>query len=741
MTDNYLLNAALAYAARGWSIFPCRDGLKVPYTTHGVKDATRNVDTIIAWWSRWPRANIALACGPESGVYVVDIDVDEEKGINGWESLKEFQPLPDTIKQNSPRGGAHFLFKTDTPPRNKNSFRTGIDIRSTGYYIMLSPSIHPNGKPYQWDVAPDEIDIAEFPESMRPADAPKPERPWLKTSVNAPRSTTTSEILERARLYLAECEPATQGQAGHDKLLWAASAMVNGFELSNNDALSLLWSDFNPRCNPPWDRSNGSDVKDFERKVTEASKSCSKPRGWLLKEQNEFNEACLLAAKQSAEALIAGTKKKPDPEICLPSILIPKNNVGKVSDITYPPGLVGNIAKWITDSAGCPQPLLSIGVSLTACGALFGRKVKDNSNGRTNIYMMGVAPSSSGKDHPGDCIDQLLTAAGASNIMGGSRVTSDTAIELALMANPVQFFKWDEVGHMFASIKDAGNSGSQHLRTIVPALMELYSSSHKMFIGKQKAEGELRKIDQPHVCIWGLTSPDVLFSGISTSELRDGWLGRVITLISKDRPKYQIKDFTPPPSNLVEIVKGWVVMQVPSDTNTGDILSSITCNQILVPTHHGAMKVYEKFRDECYKRMLHEADLSEDTQYLWGKALQNARRVGLCIACGDRFTGAEILEQHAKWSCEFIRSNIEMFSISIAENMSNSSFEKEKQSLLKIISACGPAGISKSSLTRKSQSIKDGKTRNSFLDDMREAGLIVVGPNTESMNQTWIWKT
>ena len=144
-----LLKAALYYTGLGWKIFPCVPREKRPLTTHGVKDATNDPDTIRAWWEKWPDANIGLACGQTSGVYVVDIDVNEKKGIDGYASLKGLGLLPKTIVQDTPSGGAHALFKTDNPPANKNGLKPGIDIRGDGYYIIVAPSIHPNGGEYE----------------------------------------------------------------------------------------------------------------------------------------------------------------------------------------------------------------------------------------------------------------------------------------------------------------------------------------------------------------------------------------------------------------------------------------------------------------------------------------------------------------------------------------------------------------------------------------------------------------
>ena len=249
---NQLLEYALKYAALGWQVFPLCPGQKIPFPgTHGVKDATTDEAQIRTWWEKWPNANIAVACGSGSGVYVVDVDVAESGDVNGLKSLvTEFDPLPATIQQSTPRGGFHAFYHATDPPANRNSFRPGIDIRGDGYYVVAAPSIHPNGGQYFWKAgcAPWEIQPAEFPDSMRPTT----KAPWIGTPTKislstAPQSPANADVFQRASLYLQEVEPAVQGCGGHDKLLWAAVAMVHGFLLSYDKAFDIIAREYNPR--------------------------------------------------------------------------------------------------------------------------------------------------------------------------------------------------------------------------------------------------------------------------------------------------------------------------------------------------------------------------------------------------------------------------------------------------------------------------------------------------------------
>ena len=81
MTDA-ILRQALAYAARGWPVFPCQPGRKIPATTHGYRDATTDERQITEWFTRHPGRNLAIATGAP-GPDVLDVDQHGPAG-NGF---------------------------------------------------------------------------------------------------------------------------------------------------------------------------------------------------------------------------------------------------------------------------------------------------------------------------------------------------------------------------------------------------------------------------------------------------------------------------------------------------------------------------------------------------------------------------------------------------------------------------------------------------------------------------------
>src|SRR5690348_4808802 len=76
-----MLDAAIAYAAVGYRVFPCRAKDR-PLVKWG-KQATTDPATITRWWRRWPDALIGAATG--RGFAVLDIDLRDDR--NGFATL------------------------------------------------------------------------------------------------------------------------------------------------------------------------------------------------------------------------------------------------------------------------------------------------------------------------------------------------------------------------------------------------------------------------------------------------------------------------------------------------------------------------------------------------------------------------------------------------------------------------------------------------------------------------------
>jgi Bifunctional DNA primase/polymerase, N-terminal len=148
MTDA-TLRQALLYASRGWPVFPCQPGQKIPATRHGYLDATTDPQQINAWFSQPPGWNLAVATGTP-GPDVLDVDQHGPAG-NGFGAFARLHAagLLDGASAyiRTPSGGLHVYF-TGSGQRNGHLPAHHLDFRSAGGYVLTPPS-QVGGRPYQ----------------------------------------------------------------------------------------------------------------------------------------------------------------------------------------------------------------------------------------------------------------------------------------------------------------------------------------------------------------------------------------------------------------------------------------------------------------------------------------------------------------------------------------------------------------------------------------------------------------
>lgn len=229
---NPLLEHALAYAARGWPVFPVhsvRDGYcscrrddctspgKHPLTRNGKDDASLDPAQIEWWWQWWPWANVPIVTGSISEIAVLDID-----GDRGRDSILDLQrrwgQLPTTLWARTARGWHCYLQHPGVKvPTSVDTLGPGLDVRGDGGYVVAPPSIHASGARYRW------VDPKASPASMprwliSALDPPKRVSPWTLVRGRNPGC----ERLEALVRHVASQPQGNRNAA----LFWAACRAV-----------------------------------------------------------------------------------------------------------------------------------------------------------------------------------------------------------------------------------------------------------------------------------------------------------------------------------------------------------------------------------------------------------------------------------------------------------------------------------------------------------------------------------
>lgn len=194
----------------------------------------------------------------------------------------------------------------------------------------------------------------------------------------------------------------------------------------------------------------------------------------------------------------------------------------------FPEGLVGQIARWICDTAVTPTPILCYGAALALVGTVAGRQFRGPTGTGTHLYTIAVAPTGAGKDHPMRAVTTALSDAGMSGMIGPSDFTADTAVIGHVAAHPLSVCMMDEFGSFWRRI--SGKKSGNWERAITKALREPWGASFGMMKTKQYVGIPAQDIWWPALSIFGATTPTEFFGALSGTDIENGMVNRLFVL-------------------------------------------------------------------------------------------------------------------------------------------------------------------------------------------------------------------
>ncbi|MBM9504537.1 bifunctional DNA primase/polymerase [Actinacidiphila acididurans] len=265
-----LIAYAVQAVQRGFRVFPVEPLGKTPhtlipgqsFTLRWGEAATHSLDRVIEYWSRWPDANIGIACKP-SGLLVVDCDMPKQEyalagteyaGLHDrfgslvdgtdvyrhiCESLSgDWRECHDTYRVCTGSLGCHYYYRwpTGVGATQASPVPGLLDVRGSagtwGGYVLGAGSVTHKGA----YVAECELPIRDAPgwlvELLRARPRPRLSHPAAEGPFRQPRAGGALGGLVRA---VESAQPGNRNQV----LLWAARAAA-GDGIALDEALGPL---------------------------------------------------------------------------------------------------------------------------------------------------------------------------------------------------------------------------------------------------------------------------------------------------------------------------------------------------------------------------------------------------------------------------------------------------------------------------------------------------------------------
>jgi len=671
-----MLNTALEYLEMGFSVIPVKRSDKKPYLKSW-KEYQKRLPTeeeIERWWMLWPNANIAIITGKVSGIIIVDAD-----GPVGIQWMAD--NLQKTTVYNQTYKGVHGVYKNPQNAVIKNMVRLApeVDIRGEGGYFISPPSVHQSGHVYKWVFLLD--GWADLPEYQPPSSIGKSDK---KKTGNL--NIDLSRIASKLDTNKIE---AGIPQGERDNLLFREACRLRGKNLTLEEAWLLLKS-FADRCDPPFTE------KETRTKLSQAWKyEPDDPEIGASIECFDLNPAKLC-------------EKQPE---------IPET-------ILKPGGLLQDIMDYIDVSSAAAVPYFALAAAIALVGNILGHRVMTETGLRTNMYVITLGYSGSGKSSPVGALKNILLRSSAVNTIGITELTSAQAIfkELSLENKRVTLMLLDEIGLVLSGLK----SPNSPAREVPRLLMKLFSNTTGI---ERKAFAANDDIVVPysHLSLYGASTPERFYESISGDELSDGFLARILLFESHHDAPYPKKNIKKDiPYDLIDKINS-LHPPIIFDATDGNLLGRKPKPKMI-----GMSQQADEYH-ETFKRKYH--DLKNESKAdgfgkstIYGRAAEHASKLALIHTMSLNGANCSLIDMVSiEWAWILIEYIIENTVANIKTNVFETLFEKQRNKILKEMRAKGIQEEYKNGLTIRD--LTRGPCRGMTSKDVKELinTLIIAG--------------
>jgi len=604
---------------RIWMLWLNEQGTKIPYRTGG----TRGSSTDPTAWTTFDSvcrqedlyAGIAIAIThPYTGI---DLDgcLDAHGLLADWAAaiVEEFRGV--AYCEISPSGtGLKLITRARKPAAAKCVAKMGegkcqVEIYDKGRFWAMTGRV--------WSgmdsIGDGSEALRRLCERLWPAAEAKP--------VQMVRIGSVSDLADRARQYVERVPGEVRGNLRNAafKLAGNLHAFVgdSGERLSDADVEELLTS-WNQRNSPPLRQEELAEATVNGRK--NGTLPADKVPGVIRIEQD---------SEVDISGILSGGRSEPEPE--REKLADP----GAFPADLQIPGLIGELIDWNLRTAHYPLPELAMAGALALMSTITGGKVENAEHSRTNLYIVGLAPSGGGKDHSRRLNRQILRESGAPEMVGPERFGSHAGIVSALDAQWCQLFQVDEIAHLIMAMQ---HKSAPHLANISSILMQVYSSVGEIFTAD--AYGDRAKVKQlhyPHAVIYGSAVPEGFWEAVSEENLKGGLIGRTLVFES---PKYVARQKPERsrelPASILTHSRAWVQLK----THGGNLEASGVSGGAHPKMLHWSPEAEQRL--DNHGDRISDRRIEEDpvTAAIWSRASEKTNKIAMLFAC-SRFDGGE----------------------------------------------------------------------------------------------------
>ncbi len=694
---------AIQYRNAGLSVLPANPQLKFAALSQW-KEYQRRLptETEVQGWFGNGQSGLCIVAGAVSGnLEMIDFDLQAEMFESWCLRVQEAAPdlLPRLVIETSQSGGRHVVYRCDSEicgnlklaqrklyfpsgdevvisgktykPRQDKEGRwhvilTLIETRGQGGLFLCAPT--PGYTLLQGDLTNLPVLTAQERELLLEAAWSLNE--FIPEPVDIPASPATA--LRPGDDYNARGDIRALLQShgwtcvkGGENEYWRRPGKTSGWSATLKNGVFYVWS---------------SNANPFE------SQKAYGPFGVyaLLEHHGDFASAAAELGKQGygqkqemypSDVDLSGILATPEHKEQLPE------DPGTIPESFFSiPGFIHRVMEFCLQTAPYPNRALAFCGALALQSFLAGRKIKEPGGIRTNIYLLALASTGTGKDWPRKINTNILNFINASSCLG-NRFASGEGMQDVMLSNLNMLFQTDEIDTMLRCINTSRES---RYESIQDTLLTFYTSSDSAFPMRTKAGmKECVSIRNPHLSIFGTATPKNYYQALSERMMTSGFFSRMLIVDVGERALCEMAgNIDAIPQDILEVAEFW---QEKTRASAKNNLSWENPTPPVAPYQGNAGKILFDFQRQS--DLNHRATEANDevAKAVWSRAAENARKLALLYACSENPQQPAITEQAAQWAIDFvnhqIRRQLFMASIYAADNKFHADCLKLKEKL------------------------------------------------------------
>jgi len=572
--------------------------------------------------------HIAYLTNKDSGIVCLDLDDKEDNPASDEQKALHYrlvEALDSLTEKSRSRRGYHVWVRSTFPVSQLKSNK--VEVYADGHFIIVTGSVIDQ---FSTQIEERSEFMNRLYAEMKSASAtvssapPYEDQPETRSDNEVIQSATNAENGEKFNFLMSVSEEEVKTGDDYESPSEAEKALLG---------ILCFYSKSNAQVTRIYYRSNLAKREKVRKRPDYVTHTIDK----LRREQPAPVDLSNLRSMPSPPVQTAPPPEEEQPQL------------------TFPPGLMGEIAQYIYSSAIRPVPEVALAAAISLVAGIVGRAFNISNTG-LNTYVVLLAGTGVGKEGADKGINTLFKATSLKcplirNYHGPSVFASGQALLKRLTKQQCFVSILGEFGLTLQKMCDP--RASQHDLMLQKVLLDLYNKSDINTLLAPMVYADTEKdtdfIFAPCVTLLGETTPETFFEKLNTSNVGSGLIPRLLTIQYKGkRPPKNPNAFAPPHDSLT--------------TNLATLATvCLTANEANVATPVEIAPDAQQFIDEYSSEVddiINNNLEADEIVQIYNRAELKVLKLAASVAVGVNWYAPVVTLDIAKWAKDLVQRDI-----------------------------------------------------------------------------------